>query len=104
VKRNIWLFVLGVVIGIVSGYRSGYAVAHRELYPELVREREKWTLSKLSALQQEETVERKLKMQRELASKAAAYCTLHHGSFEGFDKDAVVKELEKEYGSGASKP
>ena len=96
VKRNIWLFFLGVMMGIASGY----AVAHHGL----VRERQRCSEGMSHILQQEWNEKQLLKMERDLAQEAAEYCTSHHGSFEGFDHDAVWKELEKEYGNEASKP
>jgi hypothetical protein len=50
-----------------------------------------------SFLRQEWNNKQLLNVERDLAQKAAAYCTLHHGSMEGFDKDAVRKELQKKY-------
>jgi hypothetical protein len=96
VKRNIWLFFLGVVVGIASSY----AVAHYGF----MRERQRCSEGMSSIRRQEWNDKQLLKMERDLAQEAAEYCTSHHGSFEGFDHDAVWKELEKEYGNEASKP
>ena len=88
VKHNIWLFFLGVMIGTASGY----AAAHHGL----VRERQRCSEGMSSILRQEWNVKQLLKMERELAQKAAIHCTVH-GSMAGFDQDAVWKELQKKY-------
>ena len=41
-------------------------------------------------------------MERDLAQQASAYCTHHHGSMEGFDNDAVWRELQEKYDNDLS--
>lgn len=94
-KRNIWLFFLGLMIGIASAD----AVAH----VAMTRERQRCSEGMSSTLREEWNNKQLLKMERDLASKAAAYCTFH-GSMDGFDKDAVWKKLEKEYDIEAARP
>ena len=55
-----------------------------------------------SFLRQEWNKKQLLKMERDLAQQASAYCTHHHGSMEGFDNDAVWRELQEKYDNDLS--
>ena len=87
-KHSIWLFFVGVLIGTASGY----TLAHYGF----VRERQRCSEGMSSLLRQEWNEKQLLKMERDLAQKAAIHCTIH-GTMAGFDQDAVWNELQKRY-------
>ena len=95
-KHSIWLLFVGVLIGAASGY----TLAHYGF----VRERQRCSEGMSSILRQEWNNKQLLKMERDLAQKAAEHCMVHHGSFEGFDHDAAWNELQKKYDNEMSEP